>query len=180
MRSQRFGEEHDEAGSDVYPGICVVMVHSFVAMRRHAGTQRLWNVNHPVAPTHPPPPHSPDPHTHAHPTHPMRVRYRHQVGIAVSGSNVAPPAATFSDIAFPSDAIREAVLGNIEDLEFSEPTAVQVHAHAHAPSLCHPMRSVIKSFSRLCMLAPACRKGVCMPVGRPLRLVWARPCACWS
>lgn len=71
--------------------------------------------------------------TRSHTSHVRCVaRYRHQVGIAVSGTNVAPPAATFSDIAFPSDAIREAVLGNIEDLEFSEPTAVQV-LHTVAP-----------------------------------------------
>ncbi len=49
-----------------------------------------------------------------------------QMGITVSGSGVPQPAPAFGDIRYPNAALREVVLGNIEALEFSEPTAVQV------------------------------------------------------
>ncbi len=91
------------------------------------------------------------------------------MGIAVSGTNVAPPAAIFSDIAFPSDAIREAVLGNIEDLEFSEPTAVQV-LHTVAS-----LDSVIILKSMLCMVVLARCEGRVYACGVPAVVGVASP-----
>ena len=54
--------------------------------------------------------------------------YRHSIGIKVEGSGVPALVPSFKELDFGSRQCRDAVLANIERLEFREPTPVQMQA----------------------------------------------------
>lgn len=54
--------------------------------------------------------------------------FRHRIGIRVEGSDVPPLVPSFAELDFGSSACRDAILSNIEGLEFKEPTPVQMQS----------------------------------------------------